>query len=806
MLRLQQLAQDIRFAFRMLRKAPAFTATTIATLALGIGLTTTVFGVFNAVLLRPLSYPNPERMIWVAMRDPNAPFPMEVVLAPDYLRWKEDATSFEHLVAYDLSDDTMIVGGEATRERVASVSDGFFDMSGVRLVHGRFPLADERDTLLVSLDFFETRLRGDVAAIGKPITHDGRASTVIGVLPRTFAPELPWPRWPGFEPRHVRAYRSANIQPPSGRQIQLLNVVGKLNAGVTVAQARAELEVMGARFAQENPGFPSTRMVLRLVPLSDELTGNSRLALSILLSAVVFVLLIACANVASLLYGRGSARQKEMAIRAAVGAGRGRLIRQLLIESVILAIVGGAAGLVIARWSLGAILALVPEAIPRLMQANVDGWVLVFALGASLLTALIFGLGPALTLGGVNLQQALNLGSKTLSSMSLTPRAGRVLVAVEMALAVVLLTGAGLLVKSFWRLNDYPAGFEPQQVLTMKVQLTGREYDDESRRRGYIEEVLRRTQSVAGVSVAGLSTHGEGRSIGLAEGAPVPRHEEIMQRSSILLNSVSVGSAQAVGLRVVRGRWISDGEPSHNIVVNESLARRDFPSQDPVGRRMRLNSPESPLKTIVGVVNDVKYAALDAPAEPEVYLPYSVEPPGGFTVVVKTSLSPTSLAPAIVRAVSDIDRALPVYDVETLEQTLAESIAPRRMNLFLLGVFAAAALGLALIGIYGVVTYSVTQRTHEIGVRMALGADRRDVVSMVVRQGFAMAAIGIGAGVAGAAILTRVMASLLYEVTPTDVPTFATAAIGLAATALIASLIPALRASRIDPADTLRGL
>jgi putative ABC transport system permease protein len=545
-------------------------------------------------------------------------------------------------------------------------------------------------------------------------------------------------------------------------------------------------------------------MTLRLVPLSEELTGSARLALTVLLSAVVFVLLIACANVASLLFGRGSARQKEMAIRAAVGAGRARLFGQVLIESLILATVGGVAGLLLARWSLSLILALVPEAIQRLMESSIDGSVLAFTVGASLITALVFGVGPALALGRVNPQRALNHGLRSYSGVSLTPRAGKLLVVVEVALAVVLLTGAGLMIKSFWRLNAHPAGFEPDRVLTMRVQFSGPAYEEASRRQAYIEEFLRRVGSVPGVSAAGISTHGDTRGVAIVEGAPVLPPEELMQRSQILLNAVSEGSARAYGMRVLRGRWITDTEPSASVVVNESVARRDFPAQDPLGRRVRVDGPDSQPVTIVGVVADLKYAALDQNPEPEVYVPYSRDVPGGFTAVIRTSISPVTLAPALTKSVSDLDRALPVFEVQTLEQDLADSIAPRRLNFFLLGVFGAAALGLALIGIYGVIGYSVAQRTNEIGIRMALGARRRDVVTMVVRQGVGMALAGIVVGLAAATLLTRVLASLLYEVAPTDLQTFAMTGVLLTVTAVTASLVPALRAARIDPAETLR--
>ena len=804
MISLQELAQDARFALRTLRRIPAFTATVVLTLALGIGLTSAVFSVFHAVLLKPLAYPHPERLLWLSMSNPQRPSPMEVVLAPDFVNWKAQATSFEELVAYDLSDDPVIVGDAATQERIAWVSEGFWALSGVLLAHGRSPATGERDTVLVSYSFFEARLGGDAAAIGKTVTVNGSPHTIVGVLPRGFQLQLPWPGWPGFEPRDVAAYRTVHIEAPRSNRLQMLNVVGKMKPGVIIDEARAELEMIRRRVALANPEYPGNRMTLRVVPLSQKLSGEGGRALGVLLSAVLLVLLIACANVSGLLLSRASARQKEMAIRAAVGAGRARLVRQLIVETLILVLVGGAAGLLLARAGLSVILALVPYAIPRLVESSIDGAVLAFTLVAALVTTFIFGVGPALALGRVNLQDALKFGAKPSSSLSMHPRARRLAVAAEMALAVVLLTGAGLLIKSFWLMTAHPPGFDPAHVLTMKVQFSGPQYDEHSRRGVYIDEFLRKATVVPGVTAAGISTHGDIRSVALVEGAPVLPPEEAMQRSSVFVSTVSAGSARALGMRLLHGRWISDTEPPTNVVVNESLVRRDFAGEGAIGRRIRLHSPEAPFSTIVGVISDLKYAKLDERPEPEVYVPYSSEPPVGFTAVVRTSTDPMALMPAMRTALSDIDRALPIYDMQTLEQALADSIAPRRFNLFLLTVFAAAALGLALIGAYGVTAYSVAQREHEIGIRMALGADRRDVVSLVVRQAIGMSLVGIIVGVVAARLLTRVMASLLYDVGPTDPQTFAIASVGLMVTAVTASLLPALRAARIDPSETLR--
>jgi putative ABC transport system permease protein len=402
MIRLNRLAEDTRFAFRMLSRAPGFSAAIILTVAVSIGMATAVFSVFNAVLLRPLAYPNPERLLTISERDANAPFPMERVLGPNFVAWTAEGASFEHLVAYDLADEPVAIEGAATRERVARVSDGFWGLSGARLAHGRFPAPGEIGALVVSHDLFDVRLGGDAQRLGTAANVDGRPVTIVGVLPREFPLHLPWPSSPGFEPLDVAAYRTVRVDPPTGNSVQLLNVVGKLKPGVTMEQARAELETIRARVAHANPGYPGNRMILRLVPLSERLTGDARLPLSVLLSAVVCVLLIACANIANLLLGRGSTRQKEIAIRAAVGADPGRLFKQLILESLMMAVAGGVAGLVLARWSLRLILAAVPQAIPRLMESSIDGSVLAFTVVVSFVAALVFGIGPALAVGGVN--------------------------------------------------------------------------------------------------------------------------------------------------------------------------------------------------------------------------------------------------------------------------------------------------------------------------------------------------------------------------------------------------------------------
>ncbi|HMJ85848.1 MAG TPA: ADOP family duplicated permease, partial [Vicinamibacterales bacterium] len=577
---------------------------------------------------------------------------------------------------------------------------------------------------------------------------------------------------------------------------------------ISIETARAEIETIRARWKQANPGVPF-RPTLQVVPLMEKLAGGARVALMILLAAVALVLLVGCANIASLFLARASARQKEIAIRTALGASRGRMVRQFLVESLILALAGGSAGLLIARGGLQLMVRLIPQAAPRLTEAALDGRVLAFALGVSVLTALMFGVGPAFTFWNANPNEALKGGSRAVS-----PAAGRLrtrtsLVTAELALTLVLLCGAGLLVKSLWRITARPAGFDPAHTLTVTVQYdTGGQQGSEERRRAYINEVLGRIRPTAGVEAVGMSTNAGGRMRLFIEGHLASSTQD---RPTALHSSVSADYAKAIGMRVVAGRWVTDAEREPVFVVNESLARGAFPGENPIGKRIQTDGAPgataaagAKFGTIVGVVADLKYTKLDASPEPEIFADYSHASPFTINFVVRTTGSPLAIAPTIRALVDSVDKAQTITDTRTVEAALSESIAPRRFTVFLLGVFAATALLLALIGIYGVIAYSVAQRTQEIGVRMALGAERRAVVLMVVRQGMSMAIAGLVLGVAAALALTRVMTGLLYEVTPTDPATFAAVVGVLAATALAACCGPAFKAARVDPLVALR--
>ncbi len=803
---IEQLLQDTRYGARMLRRNPGFTVVVILTLALSIGMNTAVFSVFNAALLRSLSYPDSERLLSLSTQGPGTPFNMEAVAVSDFADWREQAASFESMAAYFASDGTIAAVGDATRARIASVSDDFWEISRVRPALGRLPKPNEPDVLLISHGFFERWFHSDPDIAGKGVTVDGRQVTITGVLPRDFLFELPvaWGR--EFDSKDIDGIAPMIISPQdrtrqTGFGGGFSNVVAKLKPGMSTDHAKVELEAIRARIAQENPGWRPNQAKLRILPVQEKVVGRARLALWVLLAAVFFLLLIACANIANLLLARASIRRREIAIRASLGAGRARVLRQFLVESMMFALLGGGAGLLLARWGLTLAVRLIPQAIPRLSEATIDGSVLAFAVGTSILTAALFGAGPAISLWTTNMQEMLKDGARTSSATSGSLRVRKSLVSIELALAVILLAGAGLMLKSFWRMNARQPGFDPERILLMKVQLSGSHYQDVVRQRAYAEELLRRVQPAPGVEAVSITTPDAKASLRV-EGSTRPPGQP---PPLAVYDVTSAASAKVLGARLLRGRWFTDAEPTPVIAINESIARQEFGASDPIGRRIGLPGGPGRFATIVGVIADMKYSKLDANPEPELYIPYGIAGNlSRITVMVKTTGDPWTVAPAIRKLVSQVDKAQPAFDVMTMEQALADSIAPRRFNLFLLGAFAVTAVLLALIGIYGVIAYSVTQRTHEIGIRIALGAQRGEVVGLVVRQGIVISLAGILLGMIAATGLTRLMESLLYDVKPNDPQTFAVVALVLATTALAACWGPALRAALVDPIVALR--
>ncbi|MFY9724527.1 MAG: ABC transporter permease, partial [Bryobacteraceae bacterium] len=745
---IDQLLQDLGYSLRSLRRNPRFAAVAALTLAVGIGMNTAVFSVINTVLLKPLAYPNPERLVWLGDYDPN--LQRDIAMFQDFSDWRQQARSYAGMAAYGYRQAVIGPGESATDVTAVYVAGDFWRITGARAAVGRLCGEEEADCIVLSWDFFERQFGADPRVVGQPLVMNGHSARIAGVLPRSFRFQFPmW--WTAAHPQPVEAYISP--PPPAERMVQFTQAVAALKPGVSVAQAQAEIEALEKHLVQAGGREPPVTKV-QVGLLQEKLAGGSRRALMVLLAAGTFVLLIAAVNVANLLLARATVRRKEVAIRAAVGAGRMRVMRQLLAESVLLALAGGTAGLLLARWAIAILVRISPYAIPRLAEAAIDTRVLAFTLGVSLLTGILFGAGPAFSLWRANLHDALKAGTRSSSGPS-GQRTRRMLVAVEVSLAIVLLTGAGLMLKSFARMNAHSPGFDPAKVIVMKVRFAGPQYREKPALQAYLREALRRAEAAPGVQSAGVSTWF------LFDGAPAfPADTVPGQAHVIRVNAASPGYLKVLGMTLKKGRWLTDSDSS-GAMLNESMARQAFGAIDPIGRRLSI--PQS--VTIVGIVADVKYSKLDAAASPEVFVGYQQAPPLPATeIAVRTVGNPAALAPALRKLISDIDPSQPVYDVKTLDQALAESIAPRRFNLFLLAAFAASALVLAVVGIYGVMAYSVAERTREIGVRIALGARRGQVAAMVVREALPIAAAGIAAGLSATWALTRLMAALLYDV------------------------------------------
>src|SRR5215471_12336075 len=729
----ERLLQDTRYALRGLRRNPAFAAIVILILALGIGLNTAVFSVVNAVLIEPLHYPHPERLVWLA--DYNKAFKAELVGGADFLDWRAQAQSFDKMCAYEYGNQTIAYGNTTDQPMVAEVTGDFWPITGIKPAAGRLFTDADQGVIVLSHSLFQRLFAADPSVIGKTVMVDDHPTTIVGVLPQGFRFLFPTPSRANIDPAEIEAYLPAgNLTPATqvrGRNNHVLvNVVARLKPGISLQQARSEMEAIHARIVKQTQNQINRGQVeLRVVPVQEKLVGNARPALLIMLGAVTFVLLIACANIAGLLLARASTRRREVAIRAAVGAGRLRMIAQFLTEGLVLALAGGAAGLLVARWAIALLTGYGPKAVPRLEGVAIDGRVLAFTVLISLASGLLFGLGPAISLARANLHNELKEGGKATSG-ALRLRLRSLLVAGELAFALVLIIGAGLMVKSLWRMNVRPAGFNPESILVMKISLSGPAYRARPQQIAYFEEALSRLERTPGVVAAG-TVFSPIRGVIQFEGAP-PSPVDLAHRGTYY--STTPGYFKAMGMRLFQGRWMTNNEPSEVMMVNETFARSVLGGADPLGKRIHLEFPQRPPSwAIVGVVSDVKYSKLDAQPGPEVYFPYSQSFFNGTSdIVVRTSGDPLALAPAVRKLISDIDHSQPPFDMQTLEGTLARSIAPRRFNLFLLGTFASSAMLLALIGIYGALSYAVTQRTHEIGVRMALGARRGEIVRMVI--------------------------------------------------------------------------
>ncbi len=806
---LETLLQDIRFALRQLRRNPGFTAVAVITLALGIGANTAIFSVVYGVLLRPLPYPNPDRL--VSVYETEGPGTYEPVPYPDFRDWQRENHSFTQLAA-EMGDDLILTGPEGTEYvQVSDVSADFFSTLGVKVVLGRQFLPEEdkqggRPVAIISHRLWEQHFGGSSRALGKALALSGKDYTIVGILP------------PGF-----RLYGEAEVYIPLGqghpswtqdRKIRNgIYVIGRLKPGLTLEQARADMELVQAAIAKAYPDSDKG-VGAALRPLRQEFVGNFSRTLMLLMVAVGLVLLIACANVANMTLARFTTRSREFAIRSALGAGRARLIRQLLVESTMLGVTGGALGLTIAQWGTHPVLALVPGGLPRSQGIRVEPHVLLFTLAASIFTGILFGLAPALVTTRANLQEGLKEGAR--ATQAAPHRTQGLLVVAETALTLVLLVASGLMMRTMWGLWHVSPGFNPHQAVTFSVAIAPQGASSPQKIRLAFRRLLRQAKSVPGVRAAGLTNMvplGDvTSSIGFWFGpaATPPRDSSLVHPS--LLSITTPGYFRALEIPLLRGRFFTAEDATaspHMAVIDDALARKFFPGTDPLGKRinvMFLGPAE-----IVGIAGNVKHFGLASNAKPEIYFPLDQVPDqlmsmtlGGMDLIVRSPLSPVTIIPAIRRALMGPGEGQALFRAQTMEEVISNSTAGTQLPSVLLGTFACLALLLASVGIYGVVSYSASRRTHEIGIRMALGAQKNDVLKMVVRQGLRLAIIGVAVGVTGALALTRFLSSLLYGVKPTDPLTFVAVSLILIAVALVACYIPARRAANVDPMVALR--
>jgi putative ABC transport system permease protein len=804
------LWQDLRYGLRMLRTRPGFTLVAALTLALGIGANTAIFSVVNAVVLRPLPYPDPERlvMLWgTNARDGNQQQPASYA---EFNDWKNQARSFSALAgASPAWTFTLTGGGEPEQIQGLYVSANLFPMLGVTPARGRAFLPEEDRTggppvVIVSQGLWQRRFGGDPNVIGKTLTLGGNSLTIVGIMPSGFQ---------FLEPEaEVWVPLAQNQFANNARVVRLLSVIGRLKDDVKPEQASAELATIARQLETQYPNT-NTGVGLRLVALHEQVTGKVRPALLLLFGAVGLVLLIACANVANLMLVRSAARRKEIAVRAALGAGRLRLIRQLLTESIALSVLGGAGGVLLAAWGVDLLLAMSPIQLPRYHKIGIDAAVLGFTLAATVVTGIVFGLAPAWQAAQLDLHAALKEGGRGAMADAGQRRLSNLLVIAETAMALVLLISAGLLLRSFVRLLEVDPGFATENVLTMQVGLPNATYSQPGQRIAFYQQLEERLKALPEVQAVGLVTRlpllaalNNVTSFLTIEGRPVPAG----QRPEIDFRRASTGYFQAMGIPLLSGRLVREEDVTKNtgaVLINEAMAKRFWPGEDPIGKRISTatgTGQNTRWQTIVGVVGNVRHLGLDIEPRPEIYYHTNTLPPFGPVLVIRTTSDPKNLIAAARTKVRELDRDLPISNINTMEQLVAQSVAQRRFGMLLLGIFAALALALAGIGIYGVMSYTVAERTPEIGIRMALGASRRDVLRMVIGQGMALSVAGIALGLAAAVALTRLMASWLFGVSATDPLTFATIALLLAAVALAACYLPARRATRVDPMVALR--
>jgi putative ABC transport system permease protein len=820
------LLSDLRHSVRVLLSSVGFTSIAIAALALGIGANTAIFSVVNTVLLQPLPYPEPDRIMRIERSYPRGVGSSSSI--PKFMAWKKNNQAFEWMALYDFQSLGLNLGSGDRPEQVQGmhVSGDYFHVFGVAPAMGRTFLSQEDlpggpKVAVVSNDLWKDRLGGDPSMVGRPLLLAGDSYTVVGVLPAGFHPDPP-----------ADVFIPIQADPDSINQGHYLLVAGRLKSGVTLEAAKANMKIVGERFRAANPKWMDKTESVAVVPLREALVGDVKPALMILVGAVGFVLLIACANVANLLLARASGRQKEIAIRTAVGASRGRLVSQLLTESVLLAVISGVFGFVIGAWGVRLLLALSPGNLPRVNDHDhvasivtaLDWHVLAFTFGIALLTGVVFGLFPALHISRLDVNSVLKETSGRSGTGLRQNRARSILVASEMALAVILLVGAALMIRTFVGLRSVQPGFDPHNVITMQTSLSGGKYDSTAKVDNLAHQVVQRIESLPGVQSSAatimLPIEGGIDLPFLVEGRPPAKGD--LYTGDEQWRAVSPHYFTAFRIPLLRGRTFEDrdtGKSERVVIINQAMANKYWPKDNPVGQRIMIGGsalgPDfaEPVREVIGIVGSVRENGLSNSDQGVMYIPQAQTTDGltklansvlPMSWAIRTSNDPSALNAAIQREIMAVDGQLPISKIRTMEQVVSESTARQNFNMLLLSIFAGLALLLAAIGIYGLMSYTVEQRTQEIGIRMALGAGRGDMLKLIVRQGMLLAGIGVAIGLAAAFGLTRLLASLLFGVKTTDPATYAAVALVLITVALFASYVPARRATKIDPLIALR--
>jgi putative ABC transport system permease protein len=816
---METLLKDIRYGFRMLTKHGAVSAVALLTLALGIGANTAIFSVVNAVILNPLPYNEPDRLVSIWE---NVPEHGQWRVAPaNFLDWKKQNTVFEDVVAFGGSTMTLTGDGDPEQLNGTGVSAGYFEVVGIKPLLGRTFLPEEYQlgkdqVVILGHSLWQSRYGGDPNIVNRTITLNGKSFTVIGVMPPGLYPMRPTTAGRIDFDEKVQDYwqpMSWLVHFAQLRSAHIMGVLARLKPGVTLEQAKAEMNTIGARMAQEYEANRGEGIIVNR--FMNEVVGDVRPALVTLLVAVGLVLLIACANIAGLLLAQHAGRTKEIAIRAALGAGRARLVRQFFIEGLLLALLGTVAGLAVAQLGLAVLLKFVPQQIPRLAHVGLDWRVLGFTLLLSLLTCLLFGLVPAWHASKPDLQTALEQSGRTSGPGAARLRLRQMLVVFQVSVAVMLVIGAGLLIKSFWLLQRVDPGFKSERILSAGLTLPHQKYEQPADINLFFKQLLERVSAIPGVESATIAYDDPLKS-NWVDSFEIEGRVASPDQQSLNANFIPVGSDyfNTVGTQLVSGRTFTpqdDQDHPGAAIVNEAFVKHYFPGENPLGRRLRPSPPGRIWQNqrltsfeIVGVVRDVKFGGLAAVSEPAYYLPASQAPLGDMTLLVRTSTDPMSIVSGVRQAVWSVDPNQPISNIKTLEQIVSDSIAQPRLNMMLMLLFGLLALLLSAVGIYGLLSHAVTQRTQEMGIRMALGANVGDVLKLVLKQGMILALIGEVIGLAGAFALTRLIRGLLFGVTPTDTTIFAGVVAVLTVTALVACYLPARRATKVDPLIALR--